>query len=136
MSFALRQLKRTAPRASVTARAFHATTAPQLPYKDSQDRESLKPGSTEYTKSGRDDDASKNPDAAFNPNKTRPETEGATAGAGTQGNPLDASGANQELSTPTGNEKTPKTSGAGKEVNKGGASGSGSGAKKGSPGKV
>lgn len=135
MSSTLRMLSRTAPRTSITTRALHTTAAPRLPYKDSQDRESLRPGSTENTKSGRDDDAAKNPDAAFNPDKTRPETEGAAAADGTDGNPLEASGANQELSKPTGDENA-KKGGAGKEINKGGASGGHSSQKGGKPGLV
>ncbi|KAL3956430.1 hypothetical protein ACCO45_009276 [Purpureocillium lilacinum] len=53
-----------------------------LPYKDSQDRETLRPRTAEHTATGRDDDvAGAHPDAAFNPSKTRPETERRTAAA-------------------------------------------------------
>jgi hypothetical protein len=56
----------------------------QYPAKDAQDKDSLKPRSTEYSKSSSDDDAAANEDAAFNPNKTRPEEEKSTAGVGNE----------------------------------------------------
>lgn len=42
--------------------------------KDAQDKDSLKPRATEYSKSG-SDDAAAHEDAAFDPNQTEPETE-------------------------------------------------------------
>lgn len=91
-----------------------------MAYKDSQDRESLKPGSTENTKTGRDQDmANENPDAAFNPSKTSPEAAKEAQSSGDH--TLDASGANQEMSKPRGDERA-RPEGAGKETSKGGAS--------------
>lgn len=108
------------------ARPYHASPALCHPYKDSQDRETLRPRSAQNTKSGRDDDVAANEDAAFNPHKTSPETEYDTAAAGRDAvNPLEASGANQPLSMPHGDEKKAGGNGPGKEVRKGGASGGG-----------
>lgn len=135
MSSALQRLARAAaPRASISARALHTSPAARLPYKDSQDRESLKPRTAEHTQSGRDEDVAASTDAAFTPGKNDPEAE--TKAAQQNGNPLSASGANQELSKPQGDEKTPNKSGAGKEVSKGGASGGKSAQKRGEPGRV
>lgn len=67
-------------------------------YKDDQDRESLKPKAHEYTQSGTDDQAAQT-DAAFNPNKTSPESakDSAGAGSGSGGdNPLDVSPADKK----------------------------------------
>lgn len=55
--------------------------------------------------SGTDDSAAENEDAAFNPNKTRPEEEVETAGMNKKdnphgGNPLDVSPGNEEVSRP------------------------------------
>ncbi|KAH8897053.1 hypothetical protein GQ53DRAFT_594790, partial [Thozetella sp. PMI_491] len=69
-------------------------------YKHDKDRESLKPRSSEGTKSATDEEVSAHKDAAFNPKKTDPAEAKATAGKGGKGNPLEASGANQELSKP------------------------------------
>ncbi|KFA62977.1 hypothetical protein S40285_06847 [Stachybotrys chlorohalonatus IBT 40285] len=114
-------------RSSLSAqRAYRTTALRPAPYRDSQDRNSLKPTSTEGTKSGKDDDVAANPDAAFNPSKTSPEEAERTAGVESNGNPLDASGANQGLSKPQGDERTPAKRGPGKETSKGGKSGSGS----------
>lgn len=111
------------PRAAM--RSYHAAPALRYAYKDTQDRESLKPTGTEGTRSGRDGDtAEMNPDAAFNPDKTSPEEARRTGGS-----ELDVSGANQEVSKPQGDEKAPNKSD--KEVRKGGSSGGGSPPKKG-----
>lgn len=108
-------------------RPYHATTTLRFPYKDSQDRETLRPRSTQNTKSASDDDVAANVDAAFNPRKTSPEAEKKAAAAGNRSvNPLEASGANQGISKPHGDEKTSKGNGPGKEVNKGGPSAGGS----------
>lgn len=134
----LRTLAILAPqRAAQATRLYTTTPAARLPYKNAQDKDSLNPRSTENTVSGRDDDAAALDDAAYNRNKTRPETAARTADAESKdGNPLNASGANQELSKPQGDERTPHTKGAGDEVSSGGASRRG-GAQKGSkPGKV
>ncbi|KAF5666883.1 hypothetical protein FDENT_12234 [Fusarium denticulatum] len=123
---------------TTTIRPIHTTTRLQMPYKHDQDRESLRPVVNENTKSGTDEQvASEHADIAFDPNTTRPEeaadkTRERTKSKGREGeDALNASGANQELSTPMGDEKTIKTKGAGEEISKGGSSGSGSAPKKG-----
>ncbi|KAI0421522.1 hypothetical protein F5X98DRAFT_370655 [Xylaria grammica] len=87
---------------SRTSRLLHQTAGCGMPYKDDMDRESLKPKAHEYTQSGTDDEtASHHGDAAFNPNKTSPESEKDTAGEGAaqQGkqNPLESSPANHDF---------------------------------------
>lgn len=54
------------------------------PRKNAQDRESINTEATEYTKSGTDDGAAKQEEAAFDPRQTRPEQEKNTAGEGTE----------------------------------------------------
>lgn len=118
------------------ARMLHGTRAPQAPYKNTQDRESLDPRPRENTQSGRDDDVAENA-AAFDPSKTRPETSYRDAGAPADAsNPLHASGANQELSKPMGDEKSSKGTGPGEETRKGGPSRKHSAPKKGDPAKL
>lgn len=97
---------------------YHWTSPARLPYKDDQDRDSLKPKAQEYVKGdkGGDDAAAHRDDAAFNPDKTRPETEKDVAGDG--GNPLEFSPANPDLSA--GKEKEGKTSGQQKQTRSGG----------------
>jgi hypothetical protein len=65
------------------------------------DKDSLKPISNEYSKSGSDDDAAAS-DAAFNPNKTSPESAEQTAEneAGGKDNSLNVSPANAGVSEP------------------------------------
>jgi len=92
----------TAPALTVAARQYH-TTLNLMSYKDDQDRQSLKPRPSEGTKSGSDDEVAEKTDAAFNPNKTAPEEE--KASAANNGNPLEASGANQEFSKPQSPEE-------------------------------
>jgi hypothetical protein len=67
-----------------------------MPYKDDQDRESVKPRSSEATKSGSDNDAAHS-EAAFNPQKTRPGPEKEASNE-----ELEVSGANQQVSKPRG----------------------------------
>ncbi|ORY62549.1 uncharacterized protein BCR38DRAFT_317955, partial [Pseudomassariella vexata] len=72
-----------------------------LPYKNDQDRESVKPRAHEYTGSGSDDGAAAQEDAAFNPDKTSPEEAKKTAGKGQaegDSNPLEVSPANKDVS--------------------------------------
>ncbi|KAM0277881.1 hypothetical protein ACHAQH_005513 [Verticillium albo-atrum] len=103
-------------------------TTPSRPaYKDTQDRESLKPSGTEGTKSGRDSDTG-NLESAFDPSVTSPE--GAKEANRNQGNQeLDVSGASQDVSKPRGDEKSGQEKP--QEVRKGGASGGASPDKKG-----
>ena len=107
------------PSAPFGARQYQATRLLRSPYKDSQDPNSLRPRSAEHTQSGRDDDVSANPDAAFNPDKTRPESETSAAGKGNETNPLAASGGNEEFNKP-------KTTGGDKKAGEGKRSGFGS----------
>ncbi|KAF5013766.1 hypothetical protein FDECE_246 [Fusarium decemcellulare] len=124
--------------AQPTVRPLHTTARLRMPYKDSQDRETLRPVTNENTKSGRDEQMSQeHADTAFDPNTTRPEeaaaqTRNKSSKRDPRGeDPLHASGANQEISTPMGDEKTIKKKGAGDEISKGGASKGGSAPKKG-----
>ncbi|CAJ2504860.1 Uu.00g122540.m01.CDS01 [Anthostomella pinea] len=78
------------------ARPIHQSAALQLPYKDDQDRNSLKPRAHEYTGSGTDEGTAANEDAAFNPDKTSPEAAKETAGKGNDTNPLEVSPANPD----------------------------------------
>lgn len=112
--------------ASHLRRALHMMPPAWRPYKDSQDRQSLQPRSAENTKSARDDDLAGHGEAAFDPRKTRPESERAAAGA-----PLEATGANQELSKLMADERPRAT-----KVLKGGRSAAGTAPKKGDPGRV
>jgi hypothetical protein len=61
-------------------RQFSQSTTFACPRKDSQDRNSINTESTEYSKSGSDDQAAALDDAAFNPDITDPEPEGEKAG--------------------------------------------------------
>ncbi|EQL04013.1 hypothetical protein G6O67_008173 [Ophiocordyceps sinensis] len=109
-------------------RTYHATPRALRPHKDSKDRES--------ENSGRDREMAGNSDAAFDPRKTRPESEGRTAEAWSNDDPPEANGANQELSKPRGDERSKADRGAGDQVRKGGRSGGGNTTKKGGPGRV
>jgi len=85
-----------------SARHFQTSSFSRLPRKDSQDRNSINTEATEYSKSGTDDAAAKQDDAAYDPNVTDPGKEKDVAGAGNEksGNPLNVSPANQEVSKP------------------------------------
>ncbi|KAI0009231.1 hypothetical protein F4779DRAFT_617805 [Xylariaceae sp. FL0662B] len=83
----------------LAARQIHQSTTQSTPYKDDMDRESLKPRAHENTQAGTDEQVAHNPDAAYNPNKTDPETEKEAAGAENNGNPLNGSPANKEFAT-------------------------------------
>ncbi|KAK0637177.1 hypothetical protein B0T17DRAFT_462491, partial [Bombardia bombarda] len=69
-------------------------------FKDNQGRESLKPQRQEYTESGDDQWTAAQDEAAFDPNKTNPKEEQETAGKGVDGNPLEFSPANKDISEP------------------------------------
>ena len=81
-----------------------------MPYKDDQDRNSLKPKSTEGSKFGTDQGAAET-DAAFEPSNTRPEEEKEAAGNKNEGNPLAVSGANLKKSVPLGDKGGPTMKG-------------------------
>jgi len=104
--------------------SFHSNARLQRPYKNDQDKDSLKPGSSEYSKSGSggDDDAASS-DAAFDPGQTKPEEQGKNVkreNGRDENNPLDVSPANSKVSKGKGDyvEKSgegerKRTSGAG-----------------------
>ena len=87
-------LRRTAPiyaRLSVfnlqahqtaTSRSFFQSTFVAYPRKDSQDKDSLQPEASENSKSGTDDAAASQEEAAFDPDQTSPQQEKDTAGKG------------------------------------------------------
>jgi len=111
----------TFARTSIIRPRFVSTTPARFAQKDAQDKDSLKPRSTEYSKSGSDDGAAHS-DTAFDPNQTRPETEEATAEseAGGKDNTLNASPGNPDISQPnspgvggSGNAPDKKQSGGG-----------------------
>ncbi|KAH9884090.1 hypothetical protein F4778DRAFT_764163 [Xylariomycetidae sp. FL2044] len=95
-SLAQAQVQRPAA-AAATTRTIHQTALLRSPYKDDQDRNSLKPKSQEYAKGSSDDAVAANEDVAFNPNKTDPDVEKDTAAEGNEGNPLESSPANKEF---------------------------------------
>ncbi|KAI1662201.1 hypothetical protein F4813DRAFT_102107 [Daldinia decipiens] len=110
----------------VASRQIHQSSALLMPYKDDMDRESLKPKAHEYTTGGTDGEIASKQDAAYNPNKTDPETEVKAAGAESNGNALDSSPANKDFAEGSrgnvedkthGNKK--KASGAGNTLKKG-----------------
>lgn len=78
-----------------------STTSIRAAQKDDQDKDTLKPRSNEYSKSGSDDSAAHS-DAAFNPSKTSPEEAENTAEreAGGKDNSLNASPGNPDISKP------------------------------------
>lgn len=129
-----RRFLQRAPRASLplSQPRFLSTTAPRFASKDSQDKDSLNPRSTEYSKSGSDDSAAAS-DAAFNPSKTSPESAEKTAEAegssdSAEGDPLNASPANPDVSKPRDSQeggassgKRTKTSGGGSAPKSGGS---------------
>lgn len=93
-------------------------------YKNDQDKDSLKPGSSEYSKSGAGgDDGAASTDAAFDPSQTKPKEQGKNVekeNGGDENNSLDVSPANSEVSKGKGDgvEKSGgsdrrRTSGAG-----------------------
>ncbi|KAE9992711.1 hypothetical protein Vi05172_g12084 [Venturia inaequalis] len=113
-------------------RSFHGSARSFYATKDAQDKDSLKPRATEYSKSG-SDDAAAHDDVAFDPNQTKPETEQKNMGESdnpTEGDPLSVSPGNPEVSkardpqeggaeNATGENRS-RTSGAGGPTKKGG----------------
>ena len=57
------------------ARTLISTTTSLFPRKDSQDKDSMSTEATEYSKSGNDDMAAKEEEAAFDPELTSPESQ-------------------------------------------------------------
>ncbi|KAJ8063097.1 hypothetical protein OCU04_008340 [Sclerotinia nivalis] len=97
--------KPTLPATLPLTRPFTSTPTPQIPRKDSQQKDSINTSPTEYSKSGTDDAAAGKQSAAFDPNITNPESEKDQAGKGEKkegyGNPLEVSPANRDVSQKT-----------------------------------
>jgi len=102
-------------------RLISTSRALLFPRKDTQDKDSINTESNEYSKSGGDKASANQEDAAFNPDKTEPEQQHDTAGKGIEGNPLDVSPANQEVSKPKGQEMSGTEQGAGDGKQRSGA---------------
>jgi hypothetical protein len=98
-------------------RRIHSSPALYKGGKAPPSRKAINTDTAENTKLGSDSEAAKT-DTAFDPKTTRPEAEHDSAGK-----PLDVSGANQSVSKPQGDERDVRKRGAGKETEKGGASG-------------
>ena len=78
------RLRRTCPpgtRIASVRRLHRSNGLAYPPTKEGQDKDSLTPRSTEYSKSGGDDDSAAMSKAAFDPNETAPETESKSADA-------------------------------------------------------
>jgi hypothetical protein len=97
------------PRPFATSLAFSNRSSEggdRNPQRDAQqDRDKINTDANEYAKSGTDDTAAKNEDAAFDPKITSPEGARQKAGEGNEENPLDVSPANQEVSQGTVKEQ-------------------------------
>lgn len=76
------------------------------PQRDAQkDREKISPDANEYSKSGTDTSAAAQDEAAYNDNISDPQEAKKEAGKGNEVNPLDASPANPDISSPTSEEE-------------------------------
>ncbi|KAM3082535.1 hypothetical protein ACMFMF_002193 [Clarireedia jacksonii] len=111
-------------------RTLTSTSSLLFPRKGSQDKDSIDRSSSEYSRSGTDDAAASEAQAAFDPNTTSPQAAKDIAGKGPGsgeetegGNPLEVSPANPEVSKPKGHGQT-----AGAEKSKGEKSGTKTGA--------
>lgn len=95
-----RSVSRGPTRFSTRLQRLHQTPPVQLPRKDSQDQDSINTEATEYSKSGTDDQAARQEQAAFDPSTTDPAKEKSKAGEGNEktSNPLDVSPANTDIS--------------------------------------
>ncbi|KAH6700622.1 hypothetical protein BKA61DRAFT_620868 [Leptodontidium sp. MPI-SDFR-AT-0119] len=104
-------------------RPFSQSTVRAYPRKDSQDRDSINTEATEYSKSGTDDGAAAQEEAAFDPKTTDPQEEKKIAGKGNEnsGNPLDISPANPEVSKQRGETEGGAEKGVGKKQSGGGS---------------
>ena len=67
---------------AATSRSLFQSAFVAYPRKDSQDKDSVQPESSEYSKSGTDDGAASQDEAAFDPDQTSPQQEKDTAGKG------------------------------------------------------
>jgi len=83
----------------------------------------MDPEASEYSKSGSDDTAASNEEAAFDPDITDPQEAKDKAGEGNEVNPLDASPANPDISSGTAEEE----GGSKKKISEGGGGRKGGG---------
>lgn len=97
------------PRTFTTALAFGDRSSEggdRNPQREAQhDREKMNTDANEYAKSGTDDTAARNEEAAFDPNITTPEGAKQKAGEGNEENPLDVSPADPKVSQGTTKEQ-------------------------------
>jgi hypothetical protein len=75
-------VRQTAFPASFCLQRLHQSSLLRMPRKDSQDKDSINTDATEYSKSGTDDDAARNEQAAFAPSQTAPGEQKEKAGEG------------------------------------------------------
>ncbi|KAK6956965.1 hypothetical protein Daesc_002247 [Daldinia eschscholtzii] len=113
-------LASTSNRLVASSRHMHQSAALRSPYKDDMDRESLKPKAHEYTTTGTDEEVATKQDAAFNPDKTDPDTEMNTAAKESNGNPLDGSPADKGFSEAGSGKSEDKTHGGQKKASSAG----------------
>ncbi|KAF2713460.1 hypothetical protein K504DRAFT_138322 [Pleomassaria siparia CBS 279.74] len=97
------------------------TTSSLRARKDTQDKDSIKTTSNEYSKSGSDDDAASS-GAAFDPNNTSPEAEKKTAEKEGGGDSLDVSPSNPDVSKQPGKSQEPGATKSPREKSSGGGS--------------
>ncbi|KAK4635354.1 hypothetical protein CLAFUW4_02279 [Fulvia fulva] len=119
-------------RHALSTRSFTSTSIRPNDKQNMMDKDSINTDSREYSKTGGDDSTAATEDAAFNPNKTSPEEEHATASresGGESNNPLNVSPANKEISDPNNQQKGGATGspsetgqGGGRERSSGGGS--------------
>ena len=81
-------------RQPTSLKPFHNAARLAYPRKGSEDKDSINRESTEYSKSGTDDQAAAMEEAAFDPSKTKPEEQKKMAG---KGNAVSASCASRRL---------------------------------------
>ncbi|KAL8786641.1 MAG: hypothetical protein Q9213_002670 [Squamulea squamosa] len=114
-----------------TTRLLSQTTSLAYPRKGTQDKDSLSPEATEYSKSGTDDASARQEDTAFDPDTTDPSAQKDKVGdkTGASDNPLEVSPANHDISQPRdhqegGSENSSASSGttSGRERSSGGSS--------------
>jgi len=92
-------------------RLYHPTPSSRQPYKDDQDRQSVKPRTHSGSNSASDSEVASHNGTSYSPKSTDPENESETAkkeaaGRGGAENPLELSGANKDLSNPPASSGT------------------------------
>ncbi|KAK6581343.1 hypothetical protein PZA11_006034 [Diplocarpon coronariae] len=98
-----------------TSRMFSPSAIRGYPRKDSQDKESINTEATEYSKSGTDDAAARQEEAAYDPSTTDPQEERKIAGEGNEACGPDVSPANPDVSKQTGQQEGGAEKGVKKE---------------------